>query len=76
MRHIEVNQLWLQDKDRKKEMTVVKVPTEEYLADALTKGVESETLRFHVQGVGAEIRPDRHEMAPKTGEEEGEEKES
>ena len=37
-------------------MEVVKLPTQENLADALTKGVESETLKFHVQGVGAEIR--------------------
>ncbi len=55
-------------------MTVVKVPTEENLADAVTKGVESETLKFHVQGVGAGIRRDRHDMAPKMeGEGEGEE---
>ena len=50
-------------------MEVVKVPTEENLADALTKGVESETLKFHVRGVGAEIRNDRHEMAPATEDE-------
>ena len=48
-------------------MEVAKVPTEDNLADALTKGVESETLKFHVHGVGAEIRTDRHEIAPATG---------
>ena len=49
----------------RKEVTVEKVPTEENLADVLTKGVESETLKYHVQGIGAEIRRDRHEIAPK-----------
>ena len=46
-------------------MVVAKVPRDENLADAMTKGVGSETLRFHVHGVGAEIRRDRHELAPK-----------
>ena len=73
VRHIAVNQLWLQGKLRSKEMTVVKVPTEKNLADALTKGVESETLKHHVQRVGAKIRRDRHEMVPKTEHEESEE---
>ena len=54
-------------------MWVVKVPTEENLADALTKGGGSETLKFHVQGVGAEIRRDRHEIVPATQNEESEE---
>ena len=76
IRHIEVNQLQLQDKVRKKEMEVVKVPTDENLADALTKGVEPETLKFHVHGVGAEIRRDRHELAPKTEDEKSEELEA
>ena len=44
VRHIEVNQLWLQDKVSKKEITI-KVPTEENLADALTKPVKAEVIR-------------------------------
>ena len=57
-------------------MNVVKVPTDENLADALTKGVESETLKFHIQGAGAEIQRDRRDMAPKTEDEKSEEEES
>ena len=53
-------------------MEVVKVPTDENLADAMTKGMESETLKFHVHGVGAEIRRDRHELAPKSEDEKSE----
>ena len=56
---------WCTEKVAKKEICVVKVPSEENLADALTKAVDSETLKFHIKGVGAEVRNDRHEMAPK-----------
>ena len=54
-------------------MEVVKVPTGENLADALTKEVESETLELHVHGVGADVRRGRHDLAPKTEDEESEE---
>ena len=73
---MEVNQLWLQDKARKKEMQVVTVPPDENLASALTKGVGSETPKHHVRGVGAEVRGDRHEMAPATEHEKSEEEKS
>ena len=46
-------------------MEVAKVPPNESLADAMTKGVESETLKFHIHGVSAEIRRDRHDLAPR-----------
>ena len=54
-------------------MKVVKVPTDENLADALMKGVESVTLRFHVHGVGSEIQRGRHDLAPKVEDEKSEE---
>ena len=76
VRHMEVNQSWLQEKVRKKEMEVVNVPTDDHLTDALRKGVESGTLTFHVQGVVAEIRRDRHDLAPKTEYEKSEELEA
>ncbi len=65
VRHIEVNQLWLQDKVSKKEITIEKVPTEGNLADALTKPVKAEVIRKHIEGIGAEVRTDRHRLAPK-----------
>jgi len=65
VRHIEVNQLWLQDKVSKKEIIIEKVPTEENLADALTKPVKAEIIRKHIEGIGAEVRTDRHRLAPK-----------
>jgi len=64
IRHIEVTQLWLQEKVSSGEIVLTKVGTDENLADALTKGVDSATLMFHVKGVGMELRQDRHKLAP------------
>ena len=48
VRHIEVNQLWLQEKVGKKEIRIVKVGTEENLADALTKAVDAKIIEKHI----------------------------
>merc|ERR1712143_22283 len=44
VRHIEVNQLWVQEKVSNGEITIIKVGTKDNLADALTKHVEAEIL--------------------------------
>ena len=54
VRHIEVNQLWLQDKVYKGEITLNKVKTDENIADALTKAVGAEVLGYHVDKSNAE----------------------
>ena len=66
VRHIEVNQLWLQDKVGTKEIEIRKVESKKNLADALTKHVESEDLRTHCTGTGQVIREGRHELMPQT----------
>ena len=65
VRYIEVNQLWLQEKVYRGEMEIVKVKSEENLADALTKALDSKGIKSHVEGMGAEIRKNRHQLAPK-----------
>ena len=62
---MEVNQLWLQEKASKKEISIVKVGTEENLPDALTKAVDATIISKHVAGVGACVKIDRHRLAPK-----------
>ena len=64
VRHIEVTQLWLQEKVNNGVIKVCKVGTDENLADALTKGVDSATIAYHVNGVGIELRGDRRGIAP------------
>ena len=66
VRHIEVNQLWLQDKVGTKEIEIRKVESKKNLADALTKHVESEDLRTHCTRTGQAIREGRHELMPQT----------
>ena len=64
VRHIEVTQLWLQEKVCNGQVRLNKVGTEENLADALTKGVDATTIATHVKGVSMELREDRHRLAP------------
>ena len=44
VRHIEVNQLWLQEKVYDGKIEIIKVKTENYLADVLTKAVDGNNL--------------------------------
>ena len=64
VRHIEVSQLWLQEKVNKKTIVINKVGTDDNLADALTKGVDAYSIQKHIEGVGIELRTDRHGLAP------------
>ena len=64
VRHIEVNQLWLQDKVYNGKVALNKVKTDENIADALTKAVSAETLGYHVEHSNGECRQDRHRIAP------------
>ena len=69
MRHIEVNQLWLQDKVYSAEVILNKAKSDEHIADALTKVVVAETLGCHMDNNSGECRRDRHWMAPEVTEE-------
>ena len=64
IRHIEVTQLWVQEKVANGEMVIVKVTTESNLADALTKAVDARTIETHVIGINAERLCDRHPLSP------------
>ena len=48
VRHIEVNQLWLQDSTYTGEIPSNNIKTDETIADAWTKAVNAETLQQHV----------------------------
>ena len=74
VRHIEVNQLWLQDKVYGGEVEIVKVKSEDNLVDALTKPMDTASIQKYIDGVGAEVSQTRHTLTPKLeyGKEEGE----
>ena len=64
VRHVEVHQLWIQDKVHSKEICVEKVGGKSNLADGLTKFVDGKDLAIHVDGIGLENRTGRHTDAP------------
>ena len=66
MRHIEVNQLWLQDKVAEGIIKVIKIPGTGNQADILTKHVNAQTLGNHVGIMGLQISEDRHQLMPST----------
>jgi hypothetical protein len=69
VRHIEVNQLWLQDRVAAGEVEIMKVKGEINWADALTKHVDGDSLKRHSRYVGLNIGNDRHEIMPELGKE-------
>ena len=71
VRHIEVTQLWVQEKVANKEIAIHKVATEDNLADALTKAVDAQVIQKHVSGINAQILCDRHPLTPMIDNDEG-----
>ena len=73
VRHIEVNQLWLQDKVNTGEIEVMKVKGEGNLADALTKPLEGPGVKKHIALTRQELVEGRNVLTPEfeTAEEEG-----
>ncbi len=64
IRHIEVHQLWLQEKVNRGEIEVMKVKGEGNLADALTKPLDGPGVQKHLKLTGQEIKRGRHEITP------------
>ena len=64
IRHIEVNQLWVQEKVAHGLITILKVDGKINRADALTKPVNAEELRPHIDMLKLRILTDRHPLAP------------
>ena len=64
VRHIEVNQLWLQEKVNNGEIQVMKVKGEGNLADGLTKPLEGPGVKKHVALTRQEIVEGRSVLTP------------
>jgi len=72
IRHIEVNQLWLQEKVGNGDIQVMKVKGEVNLADALTKALDGPGTKKHLELSGQEIVEGRHSLTPDFAKEEQE----
>ena len=66
VRHIDVCQLWLQDKVRRGDINVVKVGTHEHVAYAITKCVSRRGMSKHMRSTNEHVTEGRHEPAPAT----------
>ena len=64
-KHIEVNQLWLQEKVNNGMIEVEKVRTEDNLSDALTKYKEQASIEHHMKGTCQISEKGRHSIMPK-----------
>ena len=62
--HIEVNQLWVQDRVARGDLTLEKINGKENVADNITKHVNAEDIRVHLHRTGQAIVQGRHEIAP------------
>ena len=65
VRHIEVNQLWIQDRVFRGDLKLTKVPGQSNLADGLTKYISSDQIKSHMFGSSQHVSEGRHENAPK-----------
>ncbi len=65
VRRVEVNQMWLQEKVYVGEIEIVKVRSEDNLADALTKPMDAVSIQRHIEGIGAGVSKTRHPLTPK-----------
>ncbi len=64
VRHIEVNQLWLQDKVAKGIVRLIKVGMRENATDHLTKANPAESIRRHMMVTGQRVAHGRHHLVP------------
>ena len=64
VRHVEVNQLWVQQKVGSGEIELKKVEGTSNLADALTKYVEQDGIRKQLEGTHQWLAEGRHQIMP------------
>ncbi len=64
VRHIEVRELWVQEKVDKGEMEIKKLKGESNVADGLTKHVEKRQMEQYVESRGLRFASGRHSLCP------------
>ena len=64
VRHIEVNQLWVQEKVADGSVDLLKIRGEDNLADSMTKHVRRDILERHLSETSQRISGGRHRIMP------------
>ena len=65
VRHLETSQLWLQELVLNQRVQVVKVHTDKNLADALTKHVDANAIKQHMDTLHAKHTTGAHKLSLK-----------
>ncbi len=68
VRHVEVRDMWVQERVARGELKIVKVRGEDSVADGLTKHVEKPKMEQYLKVCGFVKRSGRHELSPALGE--------
>ncbi len=63
-RHVEVRDLWVQEKVRRGGLSIIKVKGRGNMADGLTKHVARKTMENQMNQCGFAFRDGRHELRP------------
>ena len=64
VRHIELNELWLQDQVARKRIKLQKVDGKENIADSLTKYCKAENIQMTMEGTHHRLLHGRHHLMP------------
>ena len=64
VRHIEVAQLWIQEKLAQGKLNLIKVPRQINIADACTKHVPNDILQYHCEHTMQHAQTGRHKLMP------------
>ena len=64
IRHIELCELWLQEKVAEEKIKVIKIPGVENISDCLTKAAARESLALHMLETNQKIVSGRHQLMP------------
>ncbi len=67
VRHVEIRELWVQERVRREELSIIKVRGRDDVADRLTKLVERHKMEKYLQECGFVLRNGRLELCPHLG---------
>ena len=67
VRHVEVRELWIQEKVRRGESAIIKVKGKDKVADVLTEQVDRSKLERYMNECDFTFRDRRHELCPHLG---------
>ena len=66
LKHVDIKELWIQEKVHEEDLRIIKIPGTINLADALTKYCEVQVINHHVSSTHQTISNEKHHLSPST----------